>query len=609
MLDASATPIDVLEEAWKQSYVNIAEAEKYLAVIKPHLDRQFHGQNDEKHHLYLIREVVRAGIQHQIEQYENALLTLHHIIGELEVSHSLQLWQGRAYGILGIIYRQLGDRSLAIEYMLKRLKVGQVINDSTLQQRSYNVLGSLFADAQEHEQAVEYYKLCIQLARKDQEVFSLTYCFSNLAESLIQLEKFAEARSYLNEAIQLSQGDLFAFPRCVPLGALGHLETALGNFEVGLTHYKEAERLNNAHGNEYTKIRILHGLGQLYLVWKKPEQAIDYFESALTVCQQLGNRPLALPVLEKLAQTYYKVGDHQKSAEFYRALHQENNQIFQEQTEFRVRNLQIKYETEAAQKEAKLLQEQNQVLEEKVAKRTRTLAQQRDQLQNLNAQKNAFLTVLAHDMRSPLTVIGLRAELIRRNPELASQNPDYLETISEAQKTLSQMVENILDLEKLEAGQLIEINAIPFNLAEVSEEMVEQHQNLASREGVELAFSAKKQRVVVNSDHFLIQRAISNLITNAIKYTPVGGKVDVLVDKKHKHATIAVQDTGLGIEKRLLSKIFDRYYRVESHKKVAQGAGLGLSIVKAIVEAHHGEVRVQSKREEGSCFTIVLPLS
>ncbi len=600
--------VGLLEKAWEISRSDTSKASAHLSSIYP-LIKQFIQENkSQKNNIQFIEKVVRGAISFHDERYKDALLKLRGSLDSLTNQESARLWIGRSYGLLGIIYRQLGDRSLAIEFMLKRLEIGKQINDVHLQKDSYNTLGNFYADANEHHKAIEYYKLSVPLSRQTKEVFSLTFCFTNLSESLIQVGQYDEARSFLEEAIELTQEEYYAFPRCIPIHGLGVLETALGNFEKSLDYFEQAASLNESNGNEYTKIKIYQGWGALYLAWNKPKQAVKHFEIALSVCHKIENSALAVPILEKLAPTLYEIEEYQKAAEVYQLLHEENSRIFQEQTEFRVQNLEVKYQTETAQKEAQFLQEQNRILENKVKERTKTLAEQKNQLEILHHEKNAFFTVLAHDMRSPLTTIGLRTNLIRLHPELASEKPHYLDAILNAQKTLSQLVENIIDLEKLEAGQPISLNKKLINLTEVIEVLVDQHQNLANQDEIKLRFLAQKNNIIANVDRFQIQRIADNLISNAIKYTPIKGQVDVSLGKDATHAWITVNDTGLGIHEKGLSKIFNRYYRVDAHKRIAQGAGLGLSIVKAIVDAHQGEIKVESVPNQGTCFTVFLPL-
>lgn len=608
MFNAPPHILEMLEQAWTLSFSNNAKAKDFYRDIQPELDQLVVDHPNQKEAVKLIKIVLLAGIRFHSEQYEESLELLLENIGKLKAAESIPLWLGRAYGLMGVTYRQFSDQSLAIEYLLKRLQVGLEIGDQALQKSSYNTLGNVYADAQDHEKAAEYFKLCVPFARQAGDVFLLTFCFANLAESLIQLAEYDEAREFIDEAIETCQAEQYGFPRCIPIHVNGVLETALGNFERSLSYFEEAQKLNDAFGNDYTKIRILEGKAKLHLAWGKPAVAIEALEAALDVCQQLGNQALAIPILEEMAGAFYDLGEHQKAADCFARLYKENSEISRQQTESRIQNMQYKFETEAAQKEAELLQEQNRVLENRVAERTKVLEDQRDQLEYLNSQKNAFLTVLTHDMRAPLTNISLHADLLLRRPELVVRKPHYLEGILESQKMLSQLVENILDLEKLEVGQPFEIKRKPFNLVEIAELMVDRHLNSAQRKEIALKFSAERAMIILNGDQFQIQRVLSNLITNAIKYTPAGGDVTVIIGGTETHAKIVVRDSGLGIDEGVIDKIFVRYYRVDSHKSRAEGAGLGLSIVKAIVDAHEGEVTVRSRPEKGSCFKVFLPL-
>lgn len=245
-------------------------------------------------------------------------------------------------------------------------------------------------------------------------------------------------------------------------------------------------------------------------------------------------------------------------------------------------------------------------LEAIVEERTQELSEHRDQLAQLNEEKNAFLAVLTHDMKSPLTTIGLYTAVIRKQPHLIEQKPHYLDHIDESQKMLQQLVENILDLGKLEAGQALTLELEPFNLHDLVALTADQHQKIAERKNISLQFTAETETAIVNADRFQLQRIFTNLITNAIKYTPESGIVRVSLLCVNDEVVVSVQDTGYGISPEQLPHIFNRYHRVFEHKSRAKGAGLGLSIVDAITNAHNAQINVVSEVGVGSTFTICL---
>ncbi len=240
-------------------------------------------------------------------------------------------------------------------------------------------------------------------------------------------------------------------------------------------------------------------------------------------------------------------------------------------------------------------------MESIIAERTQELAQ-------LNSEKDAFLALLTHDMKSPLTSIGMYAEMMRRKPDLILTKPHTIENILRAHATLTDLVNNIVDLEKLQSGDSLSIDRSLFDVVDLTEYVVEILQPQAEQKQIALTNDLANQPIQINADRLQIERILTNLVSNAVKYTNVGGRITVEVKQTDDDVCIAVQDTGYGIPEDDLPFIFDRYRRVDKHRNKAVGTGLGLAIAKAIAEGHGGTLVAESAENIGSTFTLTLPL-
>lgn len=243
-------------------------------------------------------------------------------------------------------------------------------------------------------------------------------------------------------------------------------------------------------------------------------------------------------------------------------------------------------------------------LENIIATRTKELKIANEDLEQLHKEKDAFLAVLTHDMKTPLTVIGMYAELISARPQLLIEKPKMVTLISDSQKTLTEMVNNILDLEKLKTGQQIDLKKEILDLDNLLTYIVEIINIQAQKKEIELNYAAPKNVITINGDPHQLGRVFTNLISNAIKYTPEGGKVTIDVCNNESEVQVQITDTGYGIPADDLPHIFERFKRVTKHKDKALGTGLGLAISKAIVEAHNGEISCTSVEDEGSTFVV-----
>lgn len=236
------------------------------------------------------------------------------------------------------------------------------------------------------------------------------------------------------------------------------------------------------------------------------------------------------------------------------------------------------------------------------------VAERTEELEDLNRDKDHFLAILTHDMKTPLTSIGLYIDMLRYHPDILQEKPRILDTIQNSQQALLEIVNNIVDLEKLEANQTMTLNRQPFDLVELVDHAVELVEAQARHKEIQLTCNSVEAPLVANIDYYQYTRVVMNLLSNAIKYTPTKGCVQVVTSRQEGTAEIKVTDNGFGIPADELPFVFDRYRRVDAHKEKAAGTGLGLAISKAIALAHDGDIEVESVEGEGSCFAVRIPL-
>lgn len=253
--------------------------------------------------------------------------------------------------------------------------------------------------------------------------------------------------------------------------------------------------------------------------------------------------------------------------------------------------------------------EQMAQLEEMVELRTADLAKANQDLAEASKEKDAFLAVLTHDMRTPLTSIKGYASLLRDRDITGEQQKRIAKVILRSQDSLLEIVNNILEIEKLQSGTPVLLEYTSFDLALLTTSVAETLASLAIDKEITYDYERVPSPVMVEADLAKIERVVTNLISNALKYTPRGGQVKVMTEVNGRYACVSVNDTGYGIPADELPHIFDRYSRVRGHQHLAVGTGLGLAIVKSLVEAHKGEIVVESEVDVGSTFTLKLPIS
>jgi signal transduction histidine kinase len=215
-------------------------------------------------------------------------------------------------------------------------------------------------------------------------------------------------------------------------------------------------------------------------------------------------------------------------------------------------------------------------------------------------------------MRSPLTNIHGYISMLMGRPDLPSQEREQvLDIVLRNEQALLEIVNNILELRQLQMGGTIILEQRPANIGLMAIEIVESTMSQAMENEIDLSYDVNTdgdlQRYFAAVDKEKIKRVLQNLVSNAIKYTARGGCVILRVIGNRDNILIEVEDNGYGIPEDELPRIFESFHRVRTHQTLATGTGLGLSIVQMLVEAHNGEIAVQSEVGKGSTFSVTLP--
>jgi two-component system phosphate regulon sensor histidine kinase PhoR len=220
----------------------------------------------------------------------------------------------------------------------------------------------------------------------------------------------------------------------------------------------------------------------------------------------------------------------------------------------------------------------------------------------MHLQRSNLVAYASHELRTPITNMKTRLYLLRRRPEFLE---DHLAILDEVTERMQRLVEDLLDISRLEHG-LIPLKLREMRLQDVIDAVVTLQVPEAERKKLELQCHLPDEPIFVSADRERLIQVVTNLVTNALNYTPAGGRVSIGVcQKPNDMACIEVEDTGIGIAPENLPHIFQPFYRVVSE---VEGTGLGLSIAKEIIEMHGGALNVRSVPREGSVFTILLPL-
>lgn len=493
--------------------------------------------------------------------------------------------EARVLNNFGYIYRDRGELATALNYFENAFAINEELGDEVAQSVNLSAIAYLNYDLGDYENALEFALRCLPTFQHARDIHRLTTLYHILGNIYFKLEDFQEALRYFEENLNYSEK-----------GTVLH-DLALSG--VGKVYYKthrttEAEQclqqaLKDAEELDDVEVQIISCfyLGRLHMDEEHYRTARKYLEKAFTLSTEYTRMHDKMSVHELLSVLYDKMGDIPKAFHHLKEFERLKEDIFKQTTYNKLRNLQVRQQVELAQKE------------KEVAEKTANLKQQ-------------FMANMSHEIRTPMNaIVGMTRLLQSRDPK-----PDqlrYLNAIQQSADNLLVIINDILDLSKIEAGKII-IEKTEFSFAAVLQSILDMLLLKAEEKGIRLSVSIDPAIPAwLTGDPTRIGQILVNLAGNAVKFTEEGS-VEVkatLIAHQGKQYSVRfdVIDTGIGIAPDYVDKIFDSFTQAgtDTARKFG-GTGLGLTISRQLAMLMDGDIFVHSELGKGTTFSVVLPL-
>lgn len=549
------------------------------------------------------RALLYAGMLHFYRaNYEETYQTL---LEALSLFHHLDDTEGkaRALGVLGATARQMGDFAGALEIYHQQLDLYRQTGDRAGEARAYNGLSSVHSQLNENVKALNYLLAALAIVRDQGDIYAEATLLGNACNEYLQIGQYEKALEAGQESLRLfHQADDRSVNEAQSLLNLAQVYRHLGQLDDAFECVNRALAISREHTLNSFRLQALNEQGRLYILRQQYDRAETAFRKVLDEARALHAENSVYATHLELVNLYKATGNYEKALYHYEAYQRRRETIFNEESDRRIRTLEIKLRAEAARKEAEFYRQRSAELEDQ-------REQEQQYFDRLNRLKDELIRNTSHDLKNPLGGIHTTIYMLEKHGRIDDdKGQSYLHRIKQLAERMNTLLQDMIDMVKLETGRALDRTILLLN--PLIEELTENFSVPARAKGIRLEVRPVYDELVVLADLRRIRQVLQTLVFNAIRSTPVGGVVTVSADRLENQITVRVRDTGPGILPEDLPEVFTRFARIRRPDlETIDGLGLSLAIAKTIIEQHEGSIHVRSEPNQGCLFWFILPVA
>lgn len=587
-----------------------------------------------------------------------------------ELGNTLGL--AKIYNNLGALNNTQGDFIRSLECYQKSLELRKQIGDKSGMGKTYNNIGSIHYAQGNLNLALEYYQKSLEIRKEYNDKLGTAGCFNNIGKVYIDKEDYELAIHYFQESLKIYEEfeDKQGIAQCYK--NIGTTYDKTKNYTLAIDYYIRSFKIDSELGDKVGMIQSLTNISKAYNLGNNFEFAKNYAEKSLSIAKEIGSKIEEKNAYEQLSIAYEGLGDLKRALSNHKLFLISKDSLFSVEKSKELELIESRYQVETKQLQIENLETDNKIkimqlekmkilqlfscilliifiafiiellfirkklkkknstifeqneeilaqkeelenhrnhLEKLVTERTKDLELAKEKAEESDRLKSSFLTNMSHEIRTPMNaIIGFSSLLIEDNIDPITRI-NLSSEISKNGFLLLNLIDNILDLARIETKQL-KIDLVKFNLNDLLNEIYFNYYEIITNKKIKFYLKLKDTNdQMLFSDPLRIKQILKNLIENAIKFTE-HGFIEIGYSFQDEKLTLYVKDTGIGMDEKQLSLIFARFSKIENEKqKLYRGAGLGLSICKQLTELLQGEIGVESEPEKGTTFYIKLPIN
>lgn len=471
-----------------------------------------------------------------------------------------------------------GNYEIAIEHRSIILETAVSLKDENIIAEAHNKLGELYKFHTNYSKALEHHRKALEIFEKQNNLKQLSRTHFFIGNCCNWINELELAEMHLQNALELAEQSGDPKLRAHPLGSLAILLNKKKDYVKAVDYFHQSIGLAKIFNDTDLRVNLKKSFGKLYIDLGQYDRAIDVLQNALELGNELGTiYPINL-IHGFLSEAYEKVGDFENALIHHKQYLDLCRKINNEQIALKITELELRSEINKVKQEKEIAEKSIKI-------------------------KDRFISGISHELRTPLNGIFGMIELLAQT-QLTPEQAEYVKTIRFSSSNLLTIINDLIDYSQINQGQFA-LNTVTFRLKDKIAEIVSENISRASDKKINLLLKLDDDLpLTVSGDAQRLSQILNNLIVNGIKFTDKGSVIlEVkLLNKNESRAQLlfSVSDTGCGIKPELIPFVFESYAYPELLTHPQSGAGLGLSIVKSLVEKQGGSISINSVPELGT---------
>ncbi|MBX2946325.1 MAG: tetratricopeptide repeat protein [Cyclobacteriaceae bacterium] len=616
----------LIADAYTNLGIHYRKHSEYATAISYYMKALAAGKNDTA----LLNTYLELGIAHlRLAKFDSSAYYLTKGI-TISTEQNNQPMTASFYNMMGNVLKEKNNYKEAVDYYLKATEIFEHLQDDNGLTQSLSNIGNLQNLMGDYDKALEYAQQSLTIAEKINKQPSIAYSNRLLGRIYRKLQKYDDALLVYQKAIEVYETIGARRDVSETLTSMGNIYYEKEDLNKAKSYYTRSLSISKSLSDSANMTYSYAALGSASAQLRQHTQAVLYFDSTIRIARQIKLPALVMDSYLGLSELYADQKKFDLAYHYHLRYTALNDSLTALQNREEAANREALYQNEKKENEIRTLNTENELamlrLQQQESQRNYLIgilalslaligllgylynAKQKinKKLETLNQVQSRFFANISHEFRTPLSlIIGPLQKTIQENPhapEAATWKIMHRNAVR-----LHRLINEILDLSKIESGNM-KLRTAEGDLKQFLKTVFASFISLAEQKQIDYTLHAPDGSVTGYFDRDKLEKIVSNLIYNALKFTPEGGHVQLSITHINHQLTVQVKDTGPGIPADQLTQIFNRFHQIEgTAARIVEGTGLGLALSKELAEAHHGTLTAESPETGGSIFTLTIP--